>query len=418
MLKSMKEESERCLLCKKARCSIKCPIHTPIPQIIQLIREDKLEEAGRILFENNPLSAVCAVVCPHENQCLGNCVKGIKGNPIDFYKMEEILSREYLDKLKFETPVQKKDRVAIVGSGPAGLTISYILAQRGYRVTLFEANEEIGGVLRYGIPDFRLSKDILDKYHELLLQLGVKIRPNTLIGPVLTIDKLFEDGYKAVFIGTGVWNPKTLNIKGESLGHVHYAIDYLKSPRVYSLGERVAVIGAGNTAMDAARTAKRNGVKDVNILYRRGFEHMTATKQEIEEAKAEGVKFNLFMTPVEIVDEGVIYRKTEIIKDEMGKYSLRELEGTEELFKCDSVIIAISQSPKNNIVVNNRGFRTIRDGLLYVNELGETSRRGVFASGDVVTGAKTVVEAVVHAKVVADSIDRYCRYEREVSNLE
>lgn len=408
MMNSIVDEANRCLLCKKARCKEKCPVNTPIPEIIQLIREDRLKEAGEIMFNNNPLSALCAVVCPHENQCKGNCIKGIKDEPIDFYQMEEIISTEYLSNLQIQSGALNKDRIAIVGSGPAGLTISVILAKKGYRVTLFEANEKIGGVLRYGIPDFRLPKDILDRFHDILIQLGVKIRPNTLIGPVMTIDKLFQDGYKAIFIGTGVWNPKTLNIKGESLGNAHYAIDYLKSPSVYNLGEKVVVIGAGNTAMDSARTAKRHGVKDVSILYRRGFESMTATKHEIEEAKDEGVNFELFKTPVEIVDEGVIYRDTQIIIDEDGKEELVEVEDTSELFQCDSVIIAVSQSPKNNIVINNKGFKTIGNGLLSVGETGETSRQGVFASGDVVTGAKTVVEAVAHAKDVAEAIEQYC----------
>lgn len=412
MFDSISDEANRCLLCKRARCVEKCPIDTPIPEIIQLIKEDRLDEAGEIMFNNNPLSALCAVVCPHEDQCKGNCIRGIKGEPIDFYKMEEIISTEYLNNIEFEPIKQNKDRIAIVGSGPAGMTISVILARRGYRVTLFESNEKIGGVLRYGIPDFRLPKEVLDRFHDVLINIGVKIRPNTLIGPVITIDKLFEDGYKAIFIGTGVWNPKTLNIKGESLGNAHYAIDYLKSPLVYSLGKKVVVIGAGNTAMDSARTAKRNGAKDVSIFYRRGFESMSATKHEIEEAKDEGVNFELYKTPIEIVDEGLIYKKTKIILDD-GNERLIELENTEELYKCDSVIVAISQTPKNNITVNNKGFKTIGNGLLAVGETGETSRDGVFASGDVVTGAKTVVKAVAHAKIVAESIDQYCIANKE-----
>lgn len=386
-------EANRCQLCKNARCQKKCPINTEIPEVIRLYRNGEIDKAGEILFKNNPLSVVCSVICPHENQCKGNCIKGIKGDPIDFFEIEEFISNEYLKNLNLTQELEVKDRIAIVGSGPAGITISFILAQRGYKVTLFEKNEKIGGVLRYGIPEFRLPKDILDRFQELLIQLGVKIRPNTLIGPILTIDKLFEDGYKAIFIGTGVWNPKKLNIKGESLGNAHYAIDYLKSPSVYNLGKKVIVIGAGNTAMDSARTAKRNGAEDVTIIYRKGFEDMTATKHEIEEAKEEGVKFDLYKVPVEIVDEGVIFRDTENL--------------TELLLECDSVIIAISQTPKNVIVVNNAGF--ITDHGLLVTHKGQTTREGVFASGDVVTGAKTVVQAVADAKVVADKIDEYCR---------
>lgn len=400
-------EANRCLLCKNARCQMKCPINTDIPEVIKLFREGEIDNAGELLFNNNPLSEICSIICPHENQCKGNCIKGIKGEPIEFYEIEKFISEEYLKKLSLKPLVNLKDRIAIVGSGPAGITIAFILAQKGYRVTLFEKNEKIGGVLRYGIPEFRLPKDNLDRIQELLIQLGVKIRPNTLIGPVLTIDKLFEDGYKAIFLGTGVWNPKKLDIKGESFGNVHYAIDYLKSPSVYNLGKKVAVIGAGNTAMDSARTAKRHGADDVTIIYRQGFEDMTATKHEIEEAKEEEVKFELYKVPVEIVDEGVILRKTEKIIDEKGKSKVIEKEGSETLYDCDSVIIAISQSPKNVIVVNNAGFMT--DNGLLVTYKGQTTREGVFASGDVVTGSKTVVQAIADAKLVAEAMDEYCK---------
>lgn len=400
-------EANRCLLCKNPRCQKKCPINTHIPEVIKLYREGDIDKAGEMLFKNNPLSAICAAICPHENQCKGNCVKGIKGEPIEFYEIEEYISNEYLKNIDLKPEADLKDRIAIVGSGPAGITISLILAQKGYKVTLFEKYEKIGGVLRYGIPEFRLPKDVLDRYHELLIRLGVKIRPNTLIGPVLTIDKLFEDGYKAISIGTGVWNPKKLNIKGESLGNAHYAIDYLKTPSVYNLGKKVIVIGAGNTAMDSARTAKRFGADDVTIVYRKGFENMTATKHEIEEAKEEGIKFDLYKVPVEITDEGVIFRETEKITDEEGKTKFIEKEGTETLYKCDSVLIAVSQAPKNVIVMNNAGFMTNR-GLL-VTYRGQTTRQGVFASGDVVTGQKTVVEAVAGAKLVAQAMDEYCK---------
>lgn len=400
-------EANRCLLCKNARCQQQCPINTEIPEVIKLYREGDIDKAGELLFKNNPLSSICAVICPHENQCKGNCIRGIKGEPIEFYEIEEFISNEYLKNLSLKPETELEDRIAIVGSGPAGITIAFILAQKGYKITLFEKNEKIGGVLRYGIPEFRLPKDILDRIHGLLVHLGVKIRPNTLIGPVLTIDKLFKDGYKAVFIGTGVWNPKRLDIKGESLGNVHYAIDYLKSPSVYNLGKKVAVIGAGNTAMDSARTAKRHGAEDVTIIYRKGLEDMTATKHEIEEAKEEGVKFELYKLPVEIVDEGVIIRDTKKITDEKGESKVIEKEGTEILYECNSVIIAISQTPKNVIVVNNAGFTT--DHGLLITYKGKTTREGVFASGDVVTGSKTVVQAVADAKNVAEEMDEYCK---------
>jgi glutamate synthase (NADPH/NADH) small chain len=306
-----------------------------------------------------------------------------------------------------------KDRIAVVGAGPAGITIAFMLASKGYRITIFESKEKIGGVLRYGIPSFRLPKDILDKIHKRLVQMGVKIRPNARVGPVITIDRLFADGYKAIFIGTGVWNPRALNIKGETLGNVHYAIDYLKAPEVYDLGKKVCVIGAGNVAMDAARTAKRNGVESVTVLYRKGFEDITATKSEIEEAKEDGVAFELFKSPLEIIDDGVKYIETKKIVNEEGKTETVSIEGSEGFFPCDSVIIAVSQMPRNIIVTNNKGLQTGRHGLLIADESGHTTREGVFSAGDVVTGAKTVVEAVNHAKVVAQAMDDYCSSLRE-----
>ena len=389
------EAANECLLCKNPICKKYCPVDTVIPDIIKLFREGKLDEAGRILFDNNPLSLVCSILCAHQDQCMGHCIKGIKGEPVQFYQIEEYISTRYLEKLKFDKPVQDKCRIAIVGSGPAGITLAFILGRKGYKVTVFDSKEKIGGVLRYGVPEFRLSKHILDLYEEKLIQLGVKIRPNTLIGPALTMDKLFEDGYQAVFIGTGVWSPKLMGIKGESLGNAHFAIDYLKAPDVYKLGQKVAVIGAGNVAMDAARTAKRSkGVKEVKIFYRKGFENMTATKVEISETQEDGVEFVFYKTPMEIREDGIKIVDTKSFE--------------EEFYECDSVLIAVGQSPKNNIVINNKGFQTTAMGLLVTDEKGHTTREGVFASGDVVTGSKTVVEAVSNAKVVAESIEEYC----------
>ena len=407
-MKELRLEADRCLLCKNARCKANCPISTEIPEVIRLFKEGKLDEAGEILFENNPLSAVCAIVCPHEDQCKGNCIRGIKGEPIPFCEMEEFISLKYLKNVKLEKVGNRDERIAIIGAGPAGITLSIILARKGFKVTLFDAHEKIGGVLRYGIPEYRLHNSIIDRYEEILIELGVKIRPNTLIGPVLTLDKLFFDGYKAVFIGTGVWNPKTLNIKGESLGNVHYAIDYLKSPNVYNLGKKVAVIGAGNVAMDAARVAKRNGAEEVYILYRKGFENMPCTRAELEEAKEDDVNFELFKAPIELTEQGVKYIETKNVVSEDGKVSTITIEGTEGMFECDSVIIAVSQSPRKNIVANTTGLDTNKLGLLLTDDKGHTTRNGVFASGDVVTGANTVVHAVSYAKIVAESIEEYC----------
>ena len=407
-MKKLLLEADRCLLCKNPRCKNNCPISTEIPEVIQMFKENKIMEAGKVLFDNNPLSSLCAIVCPHEDQCKGNCIRGIKSEPVSFCEIEEYISNEYLYNLKFEDIEKKDESIAIIGAGPAGITLSIILARRGYKVTLFDAHEKIGGVLRYGIPEYRLPNSIIDRYEEILIGLGVKIRPNTLIGPVITLDKLFFDGYKAVFIGTGVWNPKTLNIKGESLGNVHYAIDYLKSPNVYKLGKKVAVIGAGNVAMDAARVAKRNGAEEVYILYRKGFENMPCTKFELEEAKEDGIRFELFKAPIELTEDGVKYIETKNEITEDGRVNTVTLEGTEGVFECDSIIIAVSQSPRKNIVANTTGLETNKWGLLLTDEKGHTTRKGVFASGDVVTGANTVVHAVAYAKVVADSIEEYC----------
>ena len=407
-MKELLLEADRCLLCKNARCQANCPISTEIPEVVKLFKEGKIMEAGEILFNNNPLSAACAIVCPHEDQCKGNCIRGIKSEPVSFCEIEEYISREYLYKVKFDKVESKNERIAIIGAGPAGITLSIILARKGFKVTLFDAHEKIGGVLRYGIPEYRLKNSMIDRYEEILIELGVKIRPNTLIGPVITLDKLFFDGYKAVFIGTGVWNPKALNIKGESLGNVHYAIDYLKSPQVYKLGKKVAVIGAGNVAMDAARVAKRSGAEEVYILYRKGFENMPCTRAELEEAKEDGIKFELFKAPIELTEDGVKYIETKNEVDESGRVNTVTIEGTEGMFNCDSTIIAVSQSPRKNIVANTVGLETNKWGLLLTDEKGHTTRGGVFASGDVVTGANTVVHAVAYAKVVADSIEEYC----------
>jgi glutamate synthase (NADPH/NADH) small chain len=408
-------EANRCLLCKNPKCKASCPINTSITDIIKLYRENKIMEAGEILFNNNPLSVICSLVCIHEDQCAGNCVRGIKGEAIKFHEIEYEISKKYLEETQFKNEEKSKDRIAIVGGGPAGITIAFILAKKGYKVTIFDAHEKIGGVLRYGIPEYRLSKKLIDLIENKLIETGVKIRPNTLIGPVISLDRLFEDGYKAVFIGTGVWNPKSLNIKGETLGNVHYAIDYLKSPASYRLGERVAVIGAGNVAMDAARSAKKNGAKEVTVIYRKGFDEMPATKQEIKEAIQDNIKFELFKMPLEITEYGVKLASTEKIidadkiTDAESNSNNKNNEVKESFFECDSTIIAVSQLPRTNIVSSTIGLNTSNRGLLITDEKGNTTKVGTFASGDVVTGAKTVVEAVVQAKIVAETMDEYCK---------
>lgn len=401
------EEAKRCLQCKRPLCKEGCPVNTPVNEVIKLLLDGNIIDAGEKLFNNNPLSVVCSLVCPHEKQCQGHCILGKKGNAVQFGAIENYISDYYLNFISPEVKVDRNKKIAIIGSGPAGITIAIILASKGYDITIFEAHDKIGGVLRYGIPNFRLSKDILEKLKEKLVSMGVKIRPNTMIGQDITIDNLFRDGYKAVFIGTGVWKSKTLGIQGETLGHVHYAIDYLKNPEVYNLGNRVCVIGAGNVAMDVARTALRHRSKEVYVMARRGPEDIQAEKMEVEYAKIDGVKFEHYKAPVEITDEGVKYIKTEVINEEGERQRVVMVEGTETLFPADSIIIATGQGPRTNIVSTTNGINVTRHGLVATDEEGHTTREGVFASGDVVTGAKTVVEAVRLSKIVAQAMDEF-----------
>lgn len=412
--KFLVNEANECLLCKKPSCRTNCPVHTDIPGIINLFKEGKMEEAGEILFENNPMSAICAMVCPHEDQCFGHCIKGIKKDPVEFYKIEEFISREFLKTGKITIKEEPKNqRVAVVGSGPAGLTIATELVRKGYKVTVFEKNGRVGGILRYGIPDFRLPREIVKDMIRMLEEAGVVFRTNTAIGQVITIDKLFYDGYDAVFIGTGTWSPKRLDIKGETLGNSLYAINYLRSPKRYNLGKKVIVIGAGNVAMDAARSAKRYGADEVTIAYRKDFCDMKACKAEIEETKEDGVIFDTYKAPIEITEEGVIFADTHRVKGEDGRESVVMIEGSEKLYECDSVLIAISQTARNTIVKNNPELEVNKWGLLVTDEYGETTREGVFSGGDVTSGPSTVIEAVVNSKKAAESIDRYLTSKRK-----
>ena len=395
------DEAKRCLNCKKPMCMEGCPIKTPIPEMIQLFLNGHITEAGEKIFKNNPLSIVCSLICNHENQCEGHCVLGKKGSAIHISSIENYISENYFYKLKNDNVKKNGKKVGIIGAGPAGITISVILAQRGYDITIFESKEKIGGVMRYGIPEFRLPKSILERYEKKLYEMGIKIRPNTSVGSSISIDDMFRDGYKAIFIGIGVWKPNTLRIKGETLGNAHYAINYLTNPDVYQLGESVNIIGAGNSAMDVARTALRHGVKKVTIFSR--HDYFAASQREVDYAKIDGVEFLVHMQPIEIVDEGCIFVELECD----GKGTLTPIAGTEKLYEADSTIIAISQGPKDNATLSTKGIQVQDNGLLVTNTFGETTRNGIFAAGDVVRGAKTVVEAVAYSKKVADAMDEY-----------
>ena len=395
------KEANRCLNCKKPMCKMGCPVSTEIPQIIQMFKAGETREAGAKLFENNPMSVVCALVCNHEAQCTGHCVLGRKGEPVRFYEIERYLSDTYLDRIRMPEIEKKHKSVAVIGSGPAGITASIILTLHGYDVTMFEERCYIGGMLHYGIPEFRLPKSILERYQALLVRMGVKIRPNTVIGTALKIETLFEDGYSAVFVGTGVWRPKTLGIRGESLANVHFGISYLTNPSAFHLGKSVAIIGMGNVAMDVARTAMRHGAEEVTMFAR--SKRIAASSEEVEFAQLDGAELVFGHAVTRITPEGPVFKKS--IFDENDKVIGYEEEPV--LFKADATIIAASQGPKDKLLLTTEGLEGSDRGLLVVDEHMMTTVPGVFAAGDVVHGSKTVVDAVREAKIAAEGIMDY-----------
>ena len=397
------DEANRCLNCKKPLCRQGCPINTPIPQMIQAFKGGDLNAAGDMVFENNPLSIVCSLVCNHEKQCEGHCILGKKGQPVHISSIENYISDTIFDKMKIECKPKNGKKVAVIGAGPAGITIAFLLTKEGYSVTIFDSKDKLGGVLQYGIPEFRLPKTILERYKKKLLEIGVKIRPNTAIGTALEIKDLIRDGYKSIFIGTGVWRPKTLGVKGESLGNVHYAIDYLANPDAYDLGETVAIIGMGNSAMDVARTAIRHGARKVT-LYARGL-HSNASDHETNYAKIDGADFQFGKQIIEINDDGPVFEN--LVYDDEENHIGNE-EELEQVY-ADSTIISISQGPKSKLVNTTEGLKAGSNGLLVTDERGQTTIPGIFASGDVVLGARTVVEAVAYSKKVAEAMDEYMK---------
>lgn len=406
-MSEIKSEAQRCLKCKVPGCSKGCPVSTPIPQVMNLFLEGKLREAGEILFNNNPLSAVTSIVCPHDRNCKGNCILGRKGQPIEFYKVEQYISRFYLE--TYQAPAIQKNgkRIGVVGAGPAGMTVSIMLALKGYSITLFDAKDSIGGTLRYGIPEFRLPKSLLDLYKKILDSLDVKFRPNTQIGTNISTQDMFLDGYDAIFVCTGTTRPNRFGLLGETLGHVHFAIDYLKSPDAYRLGKTVAIIGSGNVAIDAARTAIRKQHPEVTILNYKAAEDVRADKSEVEMALIDGVKTINLCQVVRIADDFVKCVKVEKLVAEDGTVSFVEDFKSSFDVPADSVIIAIGQGPGADVVSVGSAKVTAR-GLLQVDEFGRTSEKGVFAAGDIVTGPKTVIEAVAFAKKASAKIEEYC----------
>lgn len=397
------DEAKRCLNCKKPRCQEGCPIHTPIPVMIQMLLQGEMPEAAEMVFANNPLSVICSLVCDHEKQCEGHCVKGIKGEPVHISSIENYISDTCFDRMKLEQLPKNGKRIAVVGAGPAGITIAILMACRGYKVTIFEVKEKIGGIMRYGIPEFRLPKSILDRYYVKMKELGILFRPNFALGGSTGVEDLLRDGYHAVFIGTGTWRPYQLHIPGETFGNVHYGINYLNNPDVYDLGDRVLVIGAGNAAMDVARTSIRKGSRHVTVYSI--TEVPAASPKEVEYAKLDGVEFEYLQTAIEIRDEGAVICDVEWTED--GK--LVKKEETARLVPADSIIISISQGPQDRIVNRDKELQVDDRGLLKTDANGETTMPGIFASGDVVTGAKTVVEAVKYSKMIADAMDEYVK---------
>lgn len=394
-------EANRCLNCKKPMCQQGCPIHTPIPKVIQLFKQGKLSEAGQLLFENNPLSAICALICNHEQQCAGHCVLGKKSTSVHFSSIEDYISETYLDRMTLTKPEPRGKKVAVIGAVPAGITVAIQLASKGYDVTIFEWHSKIGGIMQYGIPEFRLPKSMLERYRRQMEAMGIQIRLNTTIGAVLMIDDLLRDGYASVFIGTGAEKPLRLGIPGETLGNVHFGLNYLANPDAYHLGQTVAVIGMGNAAMDVARTALRHGARNVT-LYARGGD-ISASSSEVQYAKLDGADFRFGMQIVEITEKGPVFQKS--ILDANGK--IVGYEENAELVEADSVIISISQMPRKKLVRTTAGLEANERGCLVVDENNMTPRPGVFAAGDVVTGPRTVVHAVEAAKQTAEAMIRY-----------
>ena len=423
------EEADRCLNCKKQLCVEGCPVGISIPSFIQKVKVGEFEEAYRIISEASSLPAVCGRVCPQESQCEGRCVRGIKGEPVGIGRLERFVA-DYHNAIAPEAPqkpVSNGRRVAVVGSGPAGLTCAGDLAKRGYDVTVFEALHTAGGVLVYGIPEFRLPKAIVAKEIDTLKALGVRVEVNTVVGKTVSVHELMkEEGFEAVFIGTGAGLPRFMKIPGENLKGVYSANEFLtrvnlmKAYRKDSAtpiqhARRVVVVGGGNVAMDAARSALRLGADQVYIVYRRSLDELPARREEVEHAMEEGVEFKLLNNPVEILgDENGFVRAVKCVKMELGepdasgRRSPVEIPNSEFLVECDSVIMSIGTSPNPLIKSTTEGLEINRRGGIVVEEsTGQTSLEGVFAGGDAVTGAATVILAMGAGKSAAKAIDEY-----------
>ena len=432
------EEARRCLHCKNKPCVSKCPVQIDIPEFIAKLANEDIEGAFEIINKSSSLPAVCGRVCPQESQCESKCVRGVKGEPVGIGRLERFVAdwhREHATEAP-RVPASNGHKVAVIGAGPAGLTCAGDLARMGYKVTVYEALHVAGGVLSYGIPEFRLPKAIVNKEVDNLKAMGVDIETDMVIGKVLTIDELFDRGYEAVFIGSGAGLPRFMGIPGESLKGVYSANEYLtrinlmhayepgsKTPIRH--GKKVAVVGGGNVAMDAARCALRMGAEEVSIVYRRGMEELPARREEVEHAQEEGVIFRILTNPVEVLgyqnpDDARDPRNGEVCgmrcvemelgePDASGRRRPVEIAGSEFELDVTAVVIAIGTSPNPLIKNTTGGLEVNRRGGIIVNEEGLTSREHVYAGGDAVTGAATVISAMGAGKTAAKAIDEALR---------
>ena len=423
-------EARRCLNCPKKPCQSACPVQIDIPAFIERVANEDMDGAFEILSKSTSLPAVCGRVCPQENQCEGKCVRGIKGEAVGIGRLERFVAdyhREHCTDTP-EMPEQNGHKVAVIGAGPSGLTVAGDLAKMGYKVTIYEALHLAGGVLVYGIPEFRLPKAIVQKEIDNLKAIGVDVETNMVIGKVLTIDELFEMGNEAVYVGSGAGLPRFMNIPGESLKGVYSANEFLTRinlMKAYKEGsktpiqhaKKVAVVGGGNVAMDAARSAKRLGAEEVYIVYRRGMEELPARKEEVEHAEEEGIIFKTLHNPVEILgDEDGLVSGMKCVEmelgepDESGRRRPIVKEGSEFVLNVDSVIMSIGTSPNPLIRSTTPGLDANNRGCLITkDEKGETTREGVYAGGDAVTGAATVILAMGAGKEAAKAIDEYIK---------
>ncbi len=431
------DEALRCLSCKNMPCVSGCPVNIRIPDFIAKIKEGDFEGAYKIISESSTLPAVCGRVCPQETQCEKNCVRGIKGEPVGIGRLERFVADWH--NMNSDTPPtvppENGKKVAVVGSGPSGLTCAGDLAKLGYKVTVFEALHTAGGVLVYGIPEFRLPKAIVKKEVDNLVKMGVDIETNVVIGKTLTVDELFDKGYNAVFIGSGAGLPNFMGIPGESYKGVYSANEFLTRSNLMKAylensdtpimkGGRVAVVGGGNVAMDAARTALRLGAEKVYVVYRRSLEELPARREEVEHAEEEGIEFLLLTNPIEILGyenpddrrdkrngfvTGMRCVRMELGEpDERGRRRPVEIPDSEFLIEVDTVVMSIGTSPNPLIKSTTKGLEVnSRGGIIVEADSGKTSKEGVFAGGDAVTGAATVISAMGAGKIAAKAIHEY-----------